>query len=327
MSAGGRGAAERRGPIAPILIVNESSRCSRGSDKVWTNVRRLTFRCTAVAIAIACFPACSDSQTTPPSSVATDAHKNRDRWALPLDEYYGLNYSISDYAEALLIQECMEREGFAYPTGEPQRMDSPPAPTENDVYRSLFDAEIAAQYGYGGPYEEPHAASLTAAERSAIESDEGQAAFDLCVNEARKQLPPPPDRDLVISLSGAAYNSAVESDDVRKAAARWRACMDTLGISDLPATPDGMPTDSLRSQWGESIGGEEGFRPPSADEIKTAVHDAECRESSGFSESLYEAEWDVQEEMLAKNEDALVRLKAANDEHAGLVEDVLTSHG
>lgn len=281
-----------------------------------------------VPIVAICFIASCGGSGDTESQVEIDLEKNRDRWALPLDEFHGLNYSISDYAEALLIEECMLDEGFAYPVGEPKRLDSPPEPTLNDAYRRLFDEEIAAEFGYGGPPVEPVIASLTPEERAAIESEEGQAAFDRCVNQARDELPLPPDRDLVESLASAAYSSAIASEEVLDAAKEWRECMASTGISDLPANPEEMPTESLRAAWGKPPGGEDqAYQPPTTAEIEVAVQDARCQETSGFAQTFYDAEWDAQMEMLTDNEDALMRLKAANDAHAELVEEILTSHG
>lgn len=281
----------------------------------------------AAGMAVCVAGACGGSGGDEPQ-VALGLDKNRARWALPLDEFHGLNYAISDYAESLLIEECMLEAGFAYPVGEPKRMDSPPEPTLNDAYRRLFDEELAAEYGYGGPPVEPVIASLTPEERAAIESDEGQAAFDRCVNEARDELPLPPERDLVESLASAAYSSAMASEEVVDAAKEWRECMAATGISDLPATPEEMPTESLRAAWGKPPGGEDqAYQPPTPAEIEVAVEDARCQERSGFAQAFYEAEWEAQEKMLADNEDALARLKAANDAHAEMVEEILTSRG
>lgn len=278
------------------------------------------------AVAVSVLGACGGDAQEP--RVAVDLAKNRERWVLPLDEFHGLNYAISDYAEALLIEECMLEAGFAYPVGEPKRMDSPPEPTLNDAYRQLFDEELAAEFGYGGPPVEPVIASLTPEERAALESDEGQAAFDRCVNEAREELPLPPDRDLVESLASAAYSSAEANEEVLDAASKWRECMASTGISDLPVTPQQMPTESLRAAWGKPPGGEDqAYQPPTTEEIEVAVQDARCQETSGFAQAFYDAEWDAQMEMLADNEDALMRLKAANDAHAELVEEILTSRG
>lgn len=296
----------------------------RGSSLLLQRVRSLRL---IMPIAVMLFLAsCGDGAD---SSVGDgSAHKNRKRWVLPLDDYFGLNYAVSDYAEALLIKQCMTGRGFAYPTGRPQQMDPPPSPTENDTYRGLFDPQIAAQYGYGGPEVAAPESSLTEQERVALASEEGQSAFQECIDKARQELPLPPDRGLVESLSVAAYNSAAETAEVRKAAQRWKQCMAPAGISDLPDDPIQMPTESLRAQWGESSQGEDPtYRPPTAEEITVAVMDAECRESSGFSETLYNSEWRIQMNLLADNEDALQRLKAANDEHAGLVEAVLTTQG
>ena len=321
------GAFGRRSPVRVRKTTEQVTSAERLGGPSLISTDGLRSRLLTVAACLALLSGCSGDERTAAGGVEVP-QKNRRLWVLPLDEYFGLSFAISDYAESLLVQECMAKKGFDYPTGEPKRIDSAPLPTQSRAYRSLFTPAIAAQFGYGGPRTDPPQASLTAEERAAIASDEGQAALGRCFDRARQTLPQPPDRGLVESLSVAAFNSAVETREVREAAERWKECMAPEGISDLPDDPMEMPTDSMRATWGTGMTGEDtAYRPPSAGEIRVAVRDAECRESSGFAETLYEVEWRVQMELLRDNEDALARLKAANDKHAALVETVLTSRG
>lgn len=277
-------------------------------------------------LAATVFTACADSASGGGDDAGAGLVQNESRWSLPLDEYFGLDFAVSDYAERLLVRDCMEPKGFTYPVGAAQRVDAPPHPTRSASYRKLFNEEIAATYGYGGPAVAQPTASLDPEEMGALESDAGQGAFRECLEKTREELPLPPDRGLAESLAVAGYNAAINREEVVDAAERWRKCMEPLGITDLPDTPEGMPSQSLRAEWGEAPDDPQG-RELTVDEVRIATHDATCRSSSRFSELLYQAEWNIQLEMLTDNEAALERLASANEEHAGLVEVVITDHG
>ena len=88
--------------------------------------------------------------------------------------------------------------------------------------------------------------------------------------------------------------------------------MSPLGIADLPARPwvfmnPGEAPESLMNQWE--------WRPTgqaSADEIRVASHDAQCRESSGWSERFYDAEWKLHSEFIANNKAEIEKILEEN---------------
>ncbi len=72
--------------------------------------------------------------------------------------------------------------------------------------------------------------------------------------------------------------------------------MAPLGTIDLPAEPWSLGygrlsvPDSLQEKWQWHNVGQ-----PTPAEIEYAVYDAQCRESSGWTDILYDAEWDMRE--------------------------------
>jgi hypothetical protein len=191
--------------------------------------------------------------------------------------------------------------------------------TVNAAGRQLFNLRIAQQYGYAGPAQ--NRPPQTAPEvLSRLDQAEGQAASVECADRTAKVIPPAPSEELLTSLELAAYSSAKESEDVQRAARRWRECMAPLGIADLPRGPENMPSDSQRERF-EATRKADGTA--GIEEIEMAVEDAKCRGSSGWSTAMYQEEWERQLALLDENEDALERLRAANAKHAAVLETVL----
>lgn len=90
--------------------------------------------------------------------------------------------------------------------------------------------------------------------------------------------------------------------------------MAPVGISDLPDQPWEAATsipDSLRDKWDWELTG-----PASAEEIRTAKHDAECRETSGWASTYYDAEWAVAENFVDKHRQELEPIAAQYEEDA-----------
>ena len=83
-------------------------------------------------------------------------------------------------------------------------------------------------------------------------------------------------------------------------------------------------------EFGDGRGDEEGVPelvPPTAREVEVAVTDAECRESSGFSEARYDAEVRAQMEAIAEHEDDLERLHVAIERFSAEVDEVIDRLG
>lgn len=244
-------------------------------------------------------------------------------WALPLNQFHHpVSVARRDFVRNQLFFPCMQQQG--YDLGE-----MPPASfpfdgvTVNAAGRGLFNEALASQYGYGGPAQAavPSTAEATLAR---LDTPEGAEAQQACAEEVGAAIPPAPSTSLLASLEAAAYTSAFESEPVRQAAARWRECMEGVGVADLPPDPGPMPSDSLRSRF-EAAKLEDGTAGP--DEIRVAEMDARCRESSDWAAMLYATEWDNQVGLLRDNEAGLERLRAANERHASLLEEALSGPG
>ena len=76
-----------------------------------------------------------------------------------------------------------------------------------------------------------------------------------------------------------------------------------------------MPSKALEAEFGRTAGAADGATDDvvaSAREIETATFDAACRDSSGWSEARYDAEWDRQVTAARENADALERILTEN---------------
>jgi hypothetical protein len=234
--------------------------------------------------------------------------KNQRQWVLPLDQFGPVDLAASQYAQDLLVSRCMERSGYDWPVA-PYRPNEPPTATWNAVGRRLFDVEIAQSYGYRLAPARDQAAVKLAAELNARELAEPEEhARDHCFEELRRHLPAF-ETDLISSFGGAAYDAALANEGLLAAEKKWRACMRPLGISDLPRMPLEMPSPSVAKRFavGRNLNA-----PPAPEEVRLASADARCRESSGFATRLYDLEVDNQLDLIADNEDALERVRAAN---------------
>lgn len=252
-------------------------------------------------------------------AAASGFPRDRDQWALPLDRYQGMPYEVSDYAERLLVQDCTDARGVAYGLEPPTfSVSLSDGAIFNSRMRRLFDGDIAARYGYVGPPRAPEHDAALAANDALLDDPAAVETVRSCIDEARETLPLPPPRDLPDTLASEAYDAAMTSGAVEEATAEWQRCMAAEDRTQLPARPVDMPTPVMVAEWGAAR--------PTEDEVAVALDDAACRESSGYSAVLYDEEWRAQRDMVDQHEADLVRLEAANEEHARLVRAVLDDH-
>jgi hypothetical protein len=161
-------------------------------------------------------------------------------------------------------------------------------------------------------------------------SAEQQDQFQECLASAREQFPAQRINNVVAGLSFSAWTGAKNDPAVREAAERWVQCMQPLGFSDLPDGPNadggGTPTPSMMEAYtgvpyNATFDGAapEQTAQQKAEEIRIATFDAECQESTGYAQALYDAEWDRQVSVVRENEETLTSLldeKAAYEEKA-----------
>lgn len=271
--------------------------------------------------ALACVAGCSTggSGISAEPSIATG--KNRMTWAMPLDAY--MVDPQLDYAVDVLVEPCMQDRGFAY--RRPAVDVTERSETVTVSGRNLFNVDVAREWGYSGA-PDPNDEVLRAASTEALGwSQEQQDQYDSCLEEARAVFPAQSINNDVAGLSLSSWSGANREPEVLDAAARWVTCMRPLGFTDLPESPNsesgGTPTLSMSEAYGEVADGVSNVQTAEqrAEEIRIATFDAECQESSGYAQALYEAEWVRQVGIVRDNEEALTALldeKAAYEEDA-----------
>ena len=260
----------------------------------------------AILLASCALVVAACSAGVPSGEMDVLVEKDIDTWALPSDAYDPPNLSLEHYAVGLRSQPCWQYEGLPYTVLRFDPNGSLPA-ASNAAGRRLFDEEIAGEYGYHeqldprinwGDRRKSHSEdALFAGDEEAFNS------YVECQRQAMRDLGADPDAGYQYGFPDV----EISSDDqaaVEEAATRWRECVAPLGISDLPADagPSGLPTDSQMSRWGL----DQDVAPwdiPAAtqEEIDVAVADATCRDSSGWRQAAYDAQWNAQIVYLQKH--------------------------
>lgn len=270
------------------------------------NVARLVRGITAAAVIIAS-AGCSAGESDAGPGPAQLPEKNRMLWVMPLDAYR-VDPQLA-YAVDVLVEPCMQENGFTFQ--RPAVDVTKRSETVTASGRELFNVDVAATWGYGGA-PDPNGDVLRAAEAQAMTwPQEEQDQYDECLRRAREELPPETVNNAVAGLSLPTWDDAAEDPDVVEAAGRWVQCMQPLGFTDLPDSPDdasgGMPTQSMADAFGELADGHVNVQTPAqeAEEIRLATFDAECRESSGYAQARYDAEWEAQVRVVQENEETL----------------------
>lgn len=252
-------------------------------------------------------------------------------YSLPLDDfiYSRVSRTIGEYAESLLVEVCMNSRGYEWPIARRDVETLELSPVRSESGRRLFSIEIAESFGYHEPETLPP--DVVAADRALatlITTPDMEAAIETCiVDEARTELPiPGTEIQQGAILANQALQSAFGDPAVVEAARLWRECMAPMGVSDLPAAPDGedaMPSPSLQLKFG--LGDPDSV--PSVDEIELATADASCRESSGYAQALYDAEWRLQRDALLENADTLTSHRAEIERYVSEARRVINEYG
>jgi hypothetical protein len=261
-----------------------------------------------------------------PTEAASDAglpKKNLSEWTMPLDPYV-YSFPVEDnYAERLLTQPCMEGQGFAYEV--PWRnLDALRSESYNAVGIRLFDERLASKWGYrDAPLDDPSAAAAYAGNEQAL-SPAGESALTDCLAEVRSGPLPllPGFAQNTATYAADALVAANDTPEVKKAAEAWRSCMLPAGVEDLPGSPNKMPSPSLQNRFAMKGDGASGARA-SAEEIKMATTDAECRKSTGWVQALYDSAWNYQVGVLDENADDLSAIGEALEEHKARVSSII----
>ena len=297
-----------------------------------------------------------DGQTSPSTVAASsavtttgaDVTKDQSHWTLPTDPYYGgQTMALTLQAESTVARNCMVKAGFS---DYRVRMDAsapPPANLAGDGISTFFNETTASQFGYHQAPDprdllrdevEAAGGSLYAGrgdgflDQLSICNLEGQAAVaGVSVEEFKERFNKSVEDAQADPSSISSQLNRLGTDrtspELSAAAASWRECMAPLGISDLPDRPwdagstGGLP-ESLRDKWN--------WRPiatPSADEIATASADAACRASSGWTDTLYQQEWDTRQAFVDAHRAELAPVLAEHQAKAARAREIIAKGG
>lgn len=239
--------------------------------------------------------------------------KDISRWTLPLDQFSFTSGPLREYSDALMESRCLATKGVNWQ--EPwQPLDRPSdlGPSFTAGGERLFNEKIAAQYGY-------HTIPVTyQGQQQWLQADQELEAMtqrdpnvgvevEACLAQTLKVIPnlPVEDQNYALGAAGEIYESSLQDPSVESATTKWQSCIAAAGFGGLADTPAKMPGDAKGAQWLAH-----GVSPqPSAAEIQTAVADAKCRVSSGWSQAFYDAEYARQVAFVRKNADRLDRIR------------------
>jgi hypothetical protein len=256
----------------------------------------------------------------------TPFRANLETWSLPLDSYLP-NDLDQAYAQNLLYSQCMHQHGFDIPS---YNVADYIPPNRNTALRKLFTVALAKKYGYhNGPAKnkaQPPKLEITApaeiaADSACAKSSQRQTSENFALTA------------FVQNLAGEAEDTALADRKVTAAAAAWRRCMLSEGISDLPTSPEDMPTPSQRRDFGMNgpVNPSPGQLPTqgaaSPHEIMQAVFDANCRSRTNYSKAYYRTEVAAQQLLISQNEHKLSQALTADRSATAAIRKVLHENG
>lgn len=274
---------------------------------------------------------------SPPESAdgaAADGARDINRWVLPSDRYAPPSKILERAAMQSAVVACLAQHGIQMPQAK-YNLEAGPGETRSATDQRIFNVAVAQKYGYG---EAPDPRVDTESRVRVREfrqnmTDEQRALEDQCYDQVEQDLG-------VHTLDTQDGESAVQawqwgvpespdplSPELKPHVEQWRACMAPLGIPDLNEYPEfGPPAVSLAEKWGymQDIRPED-LPPATPEEIAVAVADATCQETSGYTEALYNAQWDIEQRYIDEHKQDLENMLATYQQYEQKLRDVI--HG
>lgn len=249
---------------------------------------------------------------------------------MPLDEFAVYPPELDTYADNLLMSECLAEDGYEWPVPW-QDTEFPPPADVNRVNLRLFNTEIAERWGYhfGAPADPAISEAVWEFHEyvRTYNPDSGyDSSYEDCSDQARNAVSTDPTDSVnyISSLAIQAEQITQQKAEVVSALARWRECVARQVDFDVPEDPMEMPPVPLPEKFGMTGPGSTATASP--EEIALAVLDAECRESSRWSELQYDGEWEEQLKLIDKNRDQLDRSRAIDLEREEELLQIVAEH-
>jgi hypothetical protein len=240
--------------------------------------------------------------------------KDLSRWTLPLDQYSFTSGPLREYADALMESRCLTTKGVNWQVPwQPLDRSSDLGPSFTAGGARLFNEKIAAQYGYHiipVTYQGQQQWVQAGQELEAMTQRDPNVGVEVeaCLAQTLKTIPnlPVEDQNYETEAAAESSESSLQDPSVESATTKWQSCIAAAGFGGLADTPVKMPGEAKSPLWLAH-----GVSPqPSAAEVQTAVADATCRVSSGWSQAFYDAQYARQVAFVRKNADRLDRVRA-----------------
>ncbi|MGN8552101.1 UNVERIFIED_CONTAM: hypothetical protein OHV15_05915 [Microbacterium sp. SLM126] len=253
------------------------------------------------------------------------------RWEMPLAEFQVYPAELENYAEQLLIGECLTAAGYEWPV--PWRDTEFPLPANiNPSGRWLFDVAIAERWGYhAAPVPDPAEVREWEEFRAFASTYAPDAEFDATFTACADASRDPASAEYIdgwnwiVDLVTQANDEATNDETVEAAAEKWRDCLAPQVDFEVPDNPwSEMPPLAVANEFG--LTGDLATAVASPEEIRVAVADARCRDESGATIALYEAEHDAQERLVTENRARLERLRTDTLAHKESLMAVVGEH-
>jgi hypothetical protein len=278
-----------------------------------------------VALSLALAGCAAESQP-PPVPRVPEASAQARALHVPFDDYTlsTLDMQTIEYAEDLLIRDCMRDLGLAWEMLPPPAREDP-NPLNRRRY-GLIEPELATRYGYHLP---PQAPELTArdavwARRDGLPSAQKRAAYGAdgqggCTAKARGHLRADianfNDQYRLNDFATEDFAASQKDPDVVRGYDSWRTCMAGAGFD--YANPFAAFDDPA---WGESS-------RPSTREIAVAEADVRCKQETHLVETWAAAEERIQLDTIRAHPQDFASFRHIKDTHLAAARRVIQDRG
>jgi hypothetical protein len=241
---------------------------------------------------------------------------------VPFDDYTlsTLDMQTIEYAEDLLIRDCMRGRGLAW-----EMLPAPASQDPNPINRrryGLIEPELAKRYGYHMPPQVPELAARDAvwARRDRLPRAERHAAYGAdgkggCTAQARghlrRDIPNFNDQYRLNDFAEVDFAASQEDQEVVLVFGSWRACMATAGFD--YANPFAAFDDPA---WGESS-------RPAKREIAVAEADVRCKRETSLVETWAAAEERLQLDTIRANPQDFASFRQTKETHLTAARQVI----
>lgn len=281
---------------------------------------------------------------------------------LPTDTIVDLDFTVVTNANDLYLHHCLKEKGVDLPKPQPDPpFKHQPKPNENPVTGEyIFNEQTAARDGYRGyslddlspdpgtvipddpfdtalgkymGWDKEEGISGGSSDGESEQLTPEQKNLEDCNARFNQEFKRPGidyTKDEAPSLEDqkrdpshfTAMFTWVETPFIQEKAKEWKACMQPLGIPDLPDSPYMMPPESKNKVWhpenyhdyndqGQPIDEAGNVLPEDVafaeseiteEEKAVATKDAQCRASSGWDRAVYDTRWGLITDHLKENE-------------------------